>query len=72
MILPHDVLRAEQSSIEVDGEKRFSHPLGSGPRFSGDGRYLLFTEGKSKVKEYEETHDTERGLPRLRHEEPAS
>jgi hypothetical protein len=36
---------------QVAGEAKFSEPLASGARFSVDGRYVVFTIGKSKVAE---------------------
>jgi len=39
---------------EVDGERRYSHARGSSPSFSASGRYLVFSESKSVVKEREE------------------
>ncbi|MEE2888364.1 MAG: hypothetical protein VX951_13115, partial [Planctomycetota bacterium] len=36
---------------EVDGERRFTHARGSRPSFSANGRYVVFSESKSAVKE---------------------
>ena len=36
---------------QTTGDTVFRYPLASAPRFSADGRFLLFTQGKSKVEE---------------------
>ena len=39
---------------EVDGERRYTHARGSSPRFSSNGRYVIFSESKSVVKKRKE------------------
>ncbi len=36
---------------KVDGDTVYRQPLASGPRFTADGRFVVFTIGKSKVEE---------------------
>ena len=36
---------------EVDGTRSYRHDFGSSPRFSADGRFVVFTQGTSKVAE---------------------
>lgn len=36
---------------QTTGAKLYRHEMASTPRFSSDGRYVLFTQGKSKVEE---------------------
>ncbi len=42
---------------QTTGTKVYRHDFASAPRFSADGRFLLFTQGKSKVEERDKKID---------------
>lgn len=43
--------------VQTDGDVVYRHPLGQGPRFTADGRYVVFMLAKSKVEERQKKID---------------